>query len=198
MTSAERSVGFTLLEVLVVLFIIGIITAMATLSIGVATSRKDSGKEIQRIQDLLALASEEAVLRGREFGLTIYAKEYEFSTYDVLTGRWTPLGDAVEPFVPRRFPPETVVDLEIENHIVKLADEPPVRKEEKPKEEESAQPMRHELPSAQGRNEPQVRILSSGDITPMFRLHLRPAIGKPGISLRMAENGKAEQIRDER
>jgi hypothetical protein len=40
-------------------------------------------------------------------------------------------------------------------------------------------------------------MLSSGDITP-FTLRLRPAVGSPGISLRVAENGGAEQIRDER
>jgi general secretion pathway protein H len=193
MTSSTRCAGFTLLEVLVVLFIIGIITAMATLSIGVATTRKGSEKEIQRIQDLLALASEEAVLQGREFGITFYAKEYEFSTYDPGDGQWTPLGDEAVPFGPRRFPPETIVDLEIEHRIVKLA-------AEKPSAPKTTRPSGAAAARSQPRDEetqPQVFMLSSGDITP-FTLRLRPAVGSRGISLRVAENGGAEQIRDER
>ena len=194
-----RSPGFTLLEVLVVMFIIGVITAMATLSLGVASSRKGSEKEIQRIQDLLALASEEAVLRGREFGITFYAKEYQFSAYDPTEGRWIPLGDEAEPFVPRAFPPETIVDLEIENRIVKLASEKPVvRKEEEPSEEaeEAVKAMPRQLPSEKDENRPQVFMLSSGDITP-FSLHLRPSTGSPGISLHVAESGNIQQVRDE-
>ena len=54
----EAARAFTLLELLVVMFIVGIIAAMATLSVGVATSGKGTEKEIDRIEDLLNLASE--------------------------------------------------------------------------------------------------------------------------------------------
>jgi hypothetical protein len=46
-------------------------------------------------------------------------------------------------------------------------------------------------------NRPQVFMLSSGDITP-FTLHVRPGIGSPGVTLRVAESGNVDQIHDER
>lgn len=195
--------GFTLLELLVVMFIVGIIAAMATLSVGVATSEKGTEKEIDRIEDLLALASEQAVLQGREFGITFYRKEYEFSTYDVTTARWTPLGeDRSGPFSPRRFPPDAVVDLELEDRLIALAEQRPERADpgkdkatsrEKQKEDE----RRRKITGARDPNLPQVFVLSSGDVTP-FELRLRPAIGSPGITLKVADNGKVEKVRDER
>lgn len=197
MVSRVRSLGFTLLEILVVMVIIGIIAAMATLSIGVATSQKGTEKEIERIQDLLALASEEAVLQGREFGLTFYTKGYVFSTYDPADGHWKPLGNDAEPFNSRPFPPETIVDLEIEGRIVKLSDEKPVEKKvEKPKDDEAPMEPPRMLAPEKDKNTPQVFMMSSGDIT-AFSLHLRPSIGSPGINLQVAESGTVEQIRDE-
>lgn len=199
MTRRVGSEGFTLLELLVVMFIIGIIAAMATLSVGVATSEKGAEKELQRIEDLLALASEEAVLQGREFGLTFYAKEYVFSTYDPEQARWVPLESDAEPFGPRRFPPETLVELEIEDRLVRIPDERPAPADEKEMDDEDASGPALTgggLLSGRERDRPQVFILSSGDITP-FELHLRPAIGQAGISMTVAENGTVKQVRDE-
>lgn len=188
--------GFTLLELLVVMFIVGIIAAMATLSLGVATSEKGPEKEIERIEDLLALASEESVLQGREFGLTFYAREYVFSTYDAGKNRWVTLerGDS-EVFEPRRFPPETVVELEIDDRLVRIPEERPIERDAD--SDARAKALANDKREApKDRNLPQVLILSSGDIT-AFELRLRPALGKPGISLAVAENGEMKQIRDE-
>jgi general secretion pathway protein H len=199
MTGRGGSEGFTLLELLVVMFIIGIIAAMATLSIGVASSEKGAEKELQRIEDLLALASEESVLQGREFGLTFYAKEYVFSTYDPEQARWVPLESDAEPFGPRRFPPETLVELEIEDRVVRIPDErpePSAKKSAAEKGEIGTALTAAGLLGGRERDRPQVFILSSGDITP-FELRLRPAIGQPGISMTVAENGTVKQVRDE-
>ena len=162
-------------------------------------AQKGAEKEIGRIQDLLALASEEAVLQGREFGLTFYAKEYQFSSYDPADRRWKPLGDDADPFTPRQFPPETIVDLEIEGRIVRLAAEMPVVKVVEKQADEKASDRNHRICPCLRRTRivPQVFMLSSGDITP-FTLRLRPSIGSPGISLHVAENGTVTQIRDER
>jgi general secretion pathway protein H len=197
--------GFTLIELLVVLFIIGIIAAMATLSVGTATKEKGTDKEIERIEDLIALASEEAVLQGREFGLTFYEKEYEFSTYDISSMRWTPLaGSSDNPFSPRAFPPEAVVDLEVEDRMVKLTAERPKRAapakgkdlaKEKAKAREEAK--RWAVTGKRDPSLPQVFIYSSGDVQP-FKLRLRPNIGSKGITLVVAENGSVKKVRDER
>jgi general secretion pathway protein H len=195
MDRGAHSDGFTLLELLVVMFIIGIIAAMATLSLGTATSQKGAEKELDRIEDLLKLASDESVLQGREFGLTFYETEYVFSSFDPGADRWVPIGSSEsEVFGPRRFPPETVVELEIEDRLVRIEREPPAVPEEKKKR---AEPQA-EAPKIGERERtlPQVFILSSGDIT-SFDLHLKPAIGEPGVSLSVAENGEVKRIRDE-
>ncbi len=199
MHAKARQGAFTLLEILVVIVIIGIIAAMATLSVGVATGRKGTEKEIQRIQDLLVLGSEESVAQGREFALTFYAREYQFSTWDPLELRWKPLGDDAGPFVPRSLPPETIVDLELEGRPVKLAEQRPVEPEEKQESDKAGDTAKPRQRSASDDlNQPHIFMDSSGEITPFFKLHLRPAIGVPGISLSVAEDGKLEQIRDER
>lgn len=203
MRSKPASRGFTLLELLVVMFIVGIIAAMATLSVGVATSEKGTEKEIERIEDLLALASEQAVLQGREFGITFYQKGYEFSTYDIDAARWTPLGeDRSGPFSPRPFPPDAVVDLEMEDRLVALAEQkperaPPAKDRKADKEKQKEDERRRKIIGARDPNLPQIFILSSGDVTP-FELRLRPSIGNKGITLKVADNGKVEKVRDER
>lgn len=190
-----RARGFTLLELLVVMFIIGIIAAMATLSVGSATRATGTEKEIERLGDLLALASEEAVLQGREFGLTFYAREYEFSAWDAGAASWEPLGADAGPFAPRPFPPEALVDLEIDDRLVSLAPAIPVRKEKK--RDSQAKAGTGDGTARRNEERPQVLILSSGDITP-FELRLRPGIGKRGISLSVAADGNVERKADER
>jgi general secretion pathway protein H len=193
--ASER--GFTLLVLLVVMFIIGVIATMATLSIGVATSEKGTEKEIERIEDLLALASEEAVVQGRELGLTFYRREYEFSTYDVEQARWLPLEESGGVFEPRAFPPDAVVDLELEDRLVALADERPKRRPPSDDAKEAAAAKAREaVLGSPDENLPQVFILSSGDITP-FELRLRPQIGEPGVTLKVAADGSVTRTRDE-
>lgn len=182
------------------MFIVGIITAIATLSVGVATRDQGTEGEIQRVQDLLTLARDEAVLQAREIGLTFFRGGYAFSSYDVATAAWVPLEAAAGPLAEqRRFPPETVLDLAVDGRAIRVPEELPARKTPDPiaagLTTETVKPIN---PTAADRSaNPQVLILSSGDVTP-FELRLRPAIGRSGVTLRVAEDGSAERIADER
>lgn len=192
--------GFTLLEIMVVVVIIGIIATIATLAVGVAGRDQGIGKEIRRLQDLLALVGEQAVLQGREYGLTFYAHEYGFSAYDYRAGRWEPvLDDPV--LAPRKLPADAVVDLYIDGRQVHVAAQPPQERRDQdvgqPPGDKGGGTERTSRPKA-GRDTlmPQVFIMSSGDVTP-FEVHLRPEIGKPGITLQVADNGEARLVTDE-
>jgi type II secretion system protein H len=199
MHTKPPSAGFTLIELLVVMFIVGIIAAMATLSVGVATRETGVDKESERIADLVALASEEAVVQGREFGLTFYGREYEFSTFDPMTASWEPITASTPPFGPRQLPPEAVLELEIDGRNVKLADQRPVRAEPeaKPKPDPKKKlTVKSNKASDKQKEQPQVFVLSSGDVTP-FSVHLRPAIGAAGLTLTVAEDGSSKTLRDE-
>ena len=68
--------GFTLLEVLVVLLIIGIIISFAVLSVGQSDDR--AAEELRRLAALIELASQESVLKGKAHAVEIKSGGYEF------------------------------------------------------------------------------------------------------------------------
>src|SRR5690625_3085555 len=73
--------GFTLIEVLIVLLIIGVIVGLAALAF--RDNRADElAREAQRLRAVLALASEEAIVKSRELGLRFDADGYRFFVLD--------------------------------------------------------------------------------------------------------------------
>ena len=137
--------GFTLLEILVVLVIIGILTSMAVLSIG--DRRGDILQdESRRILALINLAREEAILEGREYGLGLWRGHYEFYELDEETSEWKPMTTDSH-LRPRELPETLELLLEIENQEVVL--------------------------DAKAPDKPQILILSSGETT-AFRLTFEP------------------------
>lgn len=107
--SPGSAAGFTLLELLVVVFIIGIMATMFTISVGVAGGTdRELRRESERLESLLALALEDAVFQSHELGLRLYPQRYEFSTYergdpfDPEDDKWVPIERDV--FAPRELP----------------------------------------------------------------------------------------------
>jgi general secretion pathway protein H len=86
--------GFTLLELLVVVVIIGIITSMAVISVNVLGGDHEMQQEAERLQAILVQAREDALLQSRDLGLRIDETSLEFLEYDGRNERWRPvLGD---------------------------------------------------------------------------------------------------------
>lgn len=111
-----RSSGFTLFEIIVVVFIIGVIVTFATLSVSQHSDRYIED-EAKRIHHLLRLASEEAVLRGQELSLLLTRTGYSFAA---LSGpSWEPITDD-RFFRAREFPETINVHLSIYDEDVDL------------------------------------------------------------------------------
>jgi general secretion pathway protein H len=80
--------GFTLIEILVVVVIIGVITAGMLLSITLTGRDPELEKESDRLFTLVNYAREQAELQTREFGVMFQDDAYQFLTYDVHRGVW--------------------------------------------------------------------------------------------------------------
>jgi general secretion pathway protein H len=81
----RHSGGFTLFEILVALLIIGLIVGVATLSI----SNPAPGKlreESRRMEAVIGLAREEAILQSRDFGVSFWQQGYAF--HEFFEGKW--------------------------------------------------------------------------------------------------------------
>lgn len=72
-----RQRGFTLLEMLVVLVLIGVMVAVMVISRGTDRSAAYE-QEARRLVELMRLAQEEAILNGRELALRFQPQAYEF------------------------------------------------------------------------------------------------------------------------
>jgi general secretion pathway protein H len=147
-----RSKGFTLVEILVVVVIIAVVVSLAVLSVSVTGRDSQLDEESRRIEGLVGLLHERALLEGRDFGLRIEPAAYEFVVYEPRRDRWLPM-DQEHEFRHRDLPKGVSFQLQLDSQVVVLkaidrtlsSDEPPPG--------------------------PQVAIAASGEGTP-FRLTL--------------------------
>jgi general secretion pathway protein H len=151
--AAAHTSGFTLLEVLVVVVIIGIIATMAVVSTRVLGGDHEMDQEARRLSAVLGQAREEAMLQGRDIGLRVDGRGYDFLLYDNRNELWRLAED--DPLLRERRLPEGVeARLWLESREVKLAS--------------------RATPTEQSPANPQVVVLASGDASP-FELRIERA-----------------------
>ena len=111
--------GFTLLELLVVIVIIGIITTMATISVRVLGGDHEMQQEAERLQAILTQVREDAMMQGRDIGLRVDTHSYDFLDYDARSELWrTVEGDPL--LRARELPEGLVLALRLEDRAVRL------------------------------------------------------------------------------
>jgi general secretion pathway protein H len=115
----RRAAGFTLIEIMVVLVVVGMLVALATFTMGGNSLRRDLDNEAQKLFLLMQTVSEQAVLNNTEFGLVIDEEHYRFLSYDEQTGTWKPPQERL--YRRRSLPEWLVVTKYIESDAPRLA-----------------------------------------------------------------------------
>ena len=157
----RASAGFTLIEVMVVLLIIGV--SIGFISLNVGPRRQVVEEEAKRLAALLNLAQEEAILTGNEYALELRLSEYRFVRLDGESWQEFPQDEV---FRPRTLPAELSLELTIGGeHIPSAAlmaegDEPP----------------------------PRIYLLSSGEVTP-FSIDLVDQTSDEGYTVMLHPSG---------
>ena len=158
-----KQYGFTLLELLVVVVIVAILFTYTTLAIRSESPADIIKQEAQRMQRLVELASEEAIMRGEEYAIELSLNGYRFLRFE--NNQWLPLSsDRI--LRERELPLEMELELLLEETEVVIdmsADNAMQEDIDLELEDEDEQ---------NNKADPQVYLLSSGEITPEFEVRL--------------------------
>jgi general secretion pathway protein H len=140
-----RSRGFTLLEILLVIAIVGILSGTVILGFTGADAEQELKGAAQRLALRVELARQQALGRNREWGIYVEADAYRFAEFDPETRTWNERQG--RPFEQNDLPAQTGLRLETEGV--------------------------GQLPFADGKDLPQIIVFSSGEITP-FTIFIEP------------------------
>ncbi|MGH8185820.1 MAG: type II secretion system minor pseudopilin GspH [Steroidobacteraceae bacterium] len=176
----RAAAGFTLVEILVVIVIIGVIVSASTLAVGVLGRDRQVEDESRRFWAVLQQAREEAELQSLDVAVFVAAGEYEFLRYDRRREEWLSIVDD-RLYAQRTLPEGLRFRLWVDGREVVLKPDLPNRGD---KDEHKKWP-------------PQIMVLSSGELMP-FELHVeRDAAPALWRVVALADNDLRVERRDD-
>jgi general secretion pathway protein H len=146
----RRQAGFSLLELLVTLFVVVLVTSLVTLNIGSGGRDIELEAQVRSLADVASYALDEAQLLGVDYGLLLERLEaggelvYGYRWLERRPEGWREPGSGKELFAAQTLPADVELQLELED--VPVA----------------------EIAAAEGEGEPspQVVLYASGEMTP--------------------------------
>lgn len=154
--------GFTLLELMLVILLIGLLATMVTLNFSSDSRHERLTAEAERFQQITQYVAETALLQQQEWGLYVVNDRYGFLYFDEQSAKWL---EADEPkgLIQHQLPDGLRMMLELDG-LQATEDNLLAQLEWQLDEDEQQASEPQEIPVL-----PQVFILSSGEISP-FKL----------------------------
>lgn len=172
--------GFTLIELLVVIAVAAILVTIAVMSFNLIGDDRAVQKQVLKLSTLIDMASEEAQIQGREYGLEFMQGGYRFVEFDPYLETWNEvIGDDL--LMPRALEEGMVIELTLEDRRVLL--------QEQAKATESEDDQRDLTDDYL----PHVLIMASGDITP-FHLEIVRLTDEMAVGLKLDVGGELETV----
>ena len=163
--------GFTLLELLVVLAIVGILTGTVVMGFTGADQEQELKGAAQRLATRVELARQQSLTRNREWGMYVEVDGYHFAEFDPDVQIW--VVQEGRPFAQNDLPDQVGVRLQTEGG--------------------------EETPFAEQEDLPQILLFSSGEVTP-FTISLEPEwrdaawlVSSDGLSAARAHRAGVEE-----
>ncbi len=188
----RRARGFTLIEVLVVVVIMAVVTAVAVFSMGVLGRDRGLEAEGDRLTDIIGAAIEQAGLEGQDFGLWVASDRYQIMRLNAASQQWEAIPQD-RLYERHRFVAGITAGLQIESKILVLAEPTDQPKQDLSKQELSKQEKQGlsnpERPQ-QGlpKQEPQIYFFAGGEASP-YQLTLKRAGSKDTLRIQGGLDG---------
>jgi type II secretion system protein H len=174
--------GFTLIELLIVIAVAAILVTIAVMSFNLIGDDREVQKQVLKLSTLIDMASEEAQIQGREYGLEFMLGGYRFVEYDPFLESWDEvIGDDL--LLPRTLEENMVVELFLEEHHVLLKED---AMDTESDDEEGNRDLTDDYL-------PHILIMASGDITP-FRLDIVRLTDDMAVGLKLDVGGDLEMV----
>ncbi|MBW3141147.1 type II secretion system minor pseudopilin GspH [Ferrimonas balearica] len=176
---ASRQRGFTLLEILLVLVVMGLAAMSVTLVLGGDPRQEAMEKAGNEFRVVVGMALEEATLSGEQLGIVMEEDHYYFVRWNLDTEKWEPVGgDAL--YRDRNWPEGVEASVELEGM-------PLVQEDEDTESEFGLDESLFELSEEEKRKnpEPQLLLMPSGEMTGFTLLLLSDVPGQRDLELEM-------------
>ena len=118
MPAEKAQSGFTLLELLIVMGVVGVLASLVTLTIRGADFNDELEREARKVGAQVSLLQDEAIVQSREIGIRLWQNAYRFWLWSPQSG-WLPLeGD--NDFQAHTLPEESEITLALTGQPIEL------------------------------------------------------------------------------